>query len=125
MGGKKAAAVRATCFGYGMGGNKAAAAVCATCFGYGMGGNKAAAAVCATCFGYGMGRVKLAVTIVVCEGGLERSPALADKLPAKAIASNDASILCFINQLDCLNRRFLSATIAARKPGTYGNYVIF
>jgi hypothetical protein len=40
--------------------------------------------------------------------GREQSPDLADKLLAKPIASKDASILSFINQLDCLNRRFLT-----------------
>lgn len=68
-------------------------------FGYGIGGSKLEAITCLPgTFGYGIGGSKLKLELNVGLSGWEtgRSPALADKLPAKAIASSDASILGFI-----------------------------
>jgi hypothetical protein len=48
----------------------------------------------------GLGSGGKAATPTACGWEKDQSPALADKLPAKATARNDASILCFIDQLD-------------------------
>jgi hypothetical protein len=58
----------------------------------------------------GLGSGGKAAIPTACGWERDQSPALADKLPAKAIARNDASIFCFIRSIR-LSRLEVSHTV--------------